>query len=302
MDSSIIRSGVPWRWRLAGALSIFAASARAGIYAPAAGQPGSTAIANTSPSIVDWASTVQSITRGPQNITDPTGPLATFGSPAEALGPAEGNSFNVVSLGDGGQITLAFPRAIRNGPGADFAVFENSFSDNFLELAFVDVSSDGTHFFRFPSVSLTQTATQVASFGSLDPTDLNNLAGKYRQGFGTPFDLEELKNVSPFLDVNNVQSVRVTDVIGTIDPLYGSRDSLGNLINDPYPTVFASGGFDLDGVGVINTAPEPSVLSLMAMVPVLLFSRARRCASRNVSQASRPCFFQTGADGDHRGC
>ena len=29
-------------------------------------------------------------------------------------------------------------------------------------------------------------------------------------------------------------------------------DSKGNVINEPYPTAFASGGFDLDGVGVVN--------------------------------------------------
>jgi hypothetical protein len=43
----------------------------------------------------------------------------------------------------------------------------------------------------------------------------------------------------------------------------GSRDSKGNIINDPWPTNFASSGFDLDAVGVINqgilnglTSPE----------------------------------------------
>jgi hypothetical protein len=279
MDSSIIRSGIPWHWRIAGLATLAAASARAGIYAPAAGQPGSTAIPNSSPLFVDWASAVQSITRGPQDITNPAGPLATFGSPSDALGPAEGTSFNVVSLGDGGQITLTFPHGVCNSAGPDFAVFENGFSDNFLELAFVDVSSDGSHYFRFPSASLTQTSTQVSGFGSLDPTDLNNLAGKYRQGFGTPFDLEELKSVSPLLDVNNVQFVRVTDVIGTLDPLYGSRDSQGNLINDPYPTVFASGGVDLDGVGVINSAPEPTILAIAGIIPIILLPRRLRRAS-----------------------
>ncbi len=29
-------------------------------------------------------------------------------------------------------------------------------------------------------------------------------------------------------------------------------DQYGHLINDPYPTPFESGGFDLDGVGIIH--------------------------------------------------
>jgi hypothetical protein len=247
----------------------------AGPYAPAAGQPGSTAIAGDSPQITGWATAFQDLIRGRQDIANPAGPLATFGSGAEALGPAEGNSFNVVSLGDGGRITLTFANGIRNGPGADFAVFENGFGDTFLELAFVEVSSDGSHFFRFPSVSLTQTTTPVGSFGPIDPTDLDNLGGKYRQGFGTPFDLAQLDGVSPLLDVNDVQFVRVVDVVGSLDPLLGTRDSLGNLINDPYPTAFASGGFDLDAVGVISAAPEPTAIALLLPLAALLHRRRR---------------------------
>jgi hypothetical protein len=237
--------------------------ASAGPYAPAAGQPGSTAIAFNDPSIVGWATSVQELTRGPLDIANPGGGVASFGTGANALGPAGTDTTAVVSLGDGGHITLGFAQPITNGSGADFAVFENSFADTFLELAFVEVSSDGTNFFRFPSVSLTPTATQVGSFGALDPTNLYDLAGKYRVGFGTPFDLSELAGVSPLLDVNDVQFVRIVDVGGTINPQFASHDSLGNIVNDPYPTAFASGGFDLDGVGVINAVPEPAGMTLL---------------------------------------
>jgi len=57
------------------------------------------------------------------------------------------------------------------------------------------------------------------------------------------------------LDVNAVTHVRLVDVIGSIDPAYGSIDNQGNLINDPYPTEFPSGGFDLDAVAVLHEAP-----------------------------------------------
>ena len=48
---------------------------------------------------------------------------------------APGNG--VVSLGDGGYALLTFEKPIKNGID-DFAIFENSFSDTFLELGLVD--------------------------------------------------------------------------------------------------------------------------------------------------------------------
>ena len=188
----------------AGRVVVSRAIARAGSFAPAAGQAGSTAIANNSPSIVAWASGFQDLVRRPQDITNPGGALASFGTGNEALGPASGVSTAVVSLGDGGSITLTFAQEIYDGPGFDLAVFENGITDTFLELAFVEVSSNGIDFARFAAVSQTQTATQVGSFGALDATNLDNLAGKYRAGFGTPFDLAQLAGVSPNVDVTTL--------------------------------------------------------------------------------------------------
>ena len=42
---------------------------------------------------------------------------------------APGNG--IVSLGDGGEAILSFERFIENGPGWDFAIFENSGYMNF---------------------------------------------------------------------------------------------------------------------------------------------------------------------------
>jgi hypothetical protein len=256
------------RWFVLLATASFCSPVCGGPFAPAAGQPGSTAIAAADPRFVEWASSVVSLTRGPQNIANPSLSLASFGAPSNALGPSDAatNFGGVVSLGDGGQITLGFPQPIRNGAGPDFAVFENGFASGnlaFLELGFVEVSSDGVNFFRFPATSLTQTATQTGSFGLLDATNLDNLAGKYVAGFGTPFDLDQLAGVSPLLDVHNVNLVRIVDVVGSIDPLYATHDAFGNTVNDPWPTPSASSGFDLDAVGVINAVPEPSALALL---------------------------------------
>lgn len=251
--------------------------ALAGPYAPPAGQPGSDAIAGSSPLFTEWASGYTDLQRGPMDVANPAAGLASAGSPSAALGAADGAG--IVSLGDGGSITLTFDTPIVDGAGADFAVFENGFGDAFLELAFVDVSTNGVDFFRFPSVSLTQTSTQVGGFGALDATNLYNLAGKYRANFGTPFDLTELAGISPLLNVNDVRYVRITDVIGTINPLYASLDSLGNIVNDPYSTPFASSGFDLDAVGVLHMSavPEPtSLISLGLGLTILVTLRRRR--------------------------
>lgn len=218
-------------------------------YAPAAGQAGSTAIAKSSSVFIGWATGI-TVVRGPQDIAVPNSPLATAGTPADGMKGGTSGS-GVVCLGDGGSATLTFDTPIANGPGFDFAVFENGFSDTFLELAFVEVSSDGINFFRFPSHSETQTTTQIGGFGALDCRYINNLAGKYRANFGTPFDLSGIPD-NALLDKDNITHVKIIDVIGTINPLYASYDSKGNIINDPYSTPFASGGFDLNGVGVIN--------------------------------------------------
>lgn len=217
-------------------------------YDPSAEQPGSKAINKDSPVFKDWASACK-LVRGPGIITYPDSVEVTYGEAAYATGKAgEGK---VVSLGDGGKATLYFDVPIGDGPGPDFAVFENSFNDLFLELAFVEVSSDSINFVRFSSVSLTQVEQQVGTFGMLDATNLFNLAGKYKGGYGTPFNLSELQD-QPGLNINNIVCVRIIDVIGILIDSLASHDSRGVMINDPWPTPFESGGFDLDAVGVIN--------------------------------------------------
>ncbi len=218
-------------------------------FAPPAGQVGTTAIHMDSSVFVFWANGC-SIVQEYQDISNPNTGYAKVGDNTMAIGM--GGTNGTVSLGDGGNAILTFPAPIINGPGADFAVFENSFSDDFLELAFVEVSSDAINFFRFPAISNTQDDTQMGSFDLIDATKLNNLAGKYRYGYGTPFDLQELNGIIG-LNINAVTHVRVIDVVGNINPLYARYDSQGNKVNDPWPTPFGSSGFDLDAVGVIHT-------------------------------------------------
>ncbi len=233
-------------------LLLFAPLGMRAQYAPPAGQPGSTAIAKDSSVFVAWATGCQVI-RGPVDITNPGGGIASYGDETAALGPAEGNSADVVSLGDGGQATLTFDVQIADGDGWDFAVFENALNDTFLELALVQVSSNGTDFYTFPAVSLTPDSAQVPTFGEVNCTKINNLAGKYRQGYGTPFDLADFCECG-YPDLQHITHIRIVDAVGCIDDEYATFDSQGHKINDPWPTPFETGGFDLDAVGVIHTS------------------------------------------------
>jgi hypothetical protein len=248
----------------------------AGPFAPAAGQPGSTAVARTDSQLVAWATAFSNYQPG-------TDLDAAFADASKALGPAEGTNFDAVSLGNGGRITLSFAGTLFNGAGYDFAVFENSFSDTFLELAFVEVSSDGANFFRFPNFSFTPAA--VGAFGAIDPTNVEGYAGKYRMGFGTPFDLDVLKN-APGLNVNAVSHIRLVDVLGNGSEFdnypAGAPFNGPHAIFDPFRTI-GSAGFDLDGIGARHftaappaPVPLPGALGLFALAGAGLLRRLRR--------------------------
>ncbi len=218
-----------------------------GPYAPVAGSIGTTAMHKDSSAFTDWASAC-TVERGWQNIADTTLGKTSTGDIYSATEKSGVNG--VVSLGDGGSAILTFSSPIINGNGPDFAVFENAFNNTFLELAHVEVSSDGINYFRFESFSLSQINTQIIS--NVNATGIQNLAGKYRAQFGTPFDLEQMIGITN-LDVNNITHVKIIDVVGSINEQYGSFDSQGNIINDPFPTPFETGGFDLDAIGVIHS-------------------------------------------------
>jgi hypothetical protein len=221
-------------------------------FAPQAGQPGSTAIHRDDAGILAWGDSV-SVTRGWLDAADTSLGRVSFGMAQSTRGKADGD---VLSLGDGGWATYYFANPITDGPGADFAVFENGFlnpADStmaYLELAFVEVSTDGLNWVRFAAESHTDTTLQCAGTGQyMDARKVHNLAGKYIANWGTPFDLSEL---SPALSA--VHYVRISDVVGALQKNIGSSDAQLRLINDPYPTPFPTGGFDLDAIAVLHTS------------------------------------------------
>ncbi len=222
--------------------------------------------------------------------------LPEWQTPEKTLGPVTGAFDGIASLGelteqqitDGvlpGQITLTFDRAIINGDGADFAVFENGFGfadtgNLFAELAYVEVSTDGINFVRFPSISLTEDT--VPPRGQIDPTMVYNLAGKHvnngvfltdnfdgfiQTSWGTPFDLDVLSDFSlvqtGVVNLNQINFIRLVDIPGDGTFL----DSENRPIYDPWQTpIPGSGGFDLEAIGVINTESVPETISIIGIL------------------------------------
>lgn len=205
------------------------------------------------PAFIGWATSV--ISYLPGSTVQPG-----FNEPSLTLGPVTGDNFDIVSLGESltapGQITLGFAGGIRNSSGPDFAVFENSFGADtalFAELGYVEVSTNGTQFARFQSTSLTPAS--VGAYGSINPTNVHNLAGKHANAFGdsygTPFDLTDLASdplvQSGQVNLRDIRYIRVVDIAGN----GFFTDSSGRPIFDAYPTT-GSPGFDLEAIGVLN--------------------------------------------------
>ena len=125
------------------------------------------AIPSTSTRFVEWANAIDPA----RTHFAPRGSTTISATGYNSLGDLDATEIaNGVSPG---YLTVTFPKSICNGSGADFAVFENGFtygSPNglFMELAYVEVSSNGSDFARFPSIS-TNTAP-VAGSGSFPAT------------------------------------------------------------------------------------------------------------------------------------
>lgn len=151
-----------------------------------------------------------------------------------------------LSLGAGGSVVLRLSEPISDGEGVDIGVFENSFNGTFIEYAYVEVSSDGQHFVRFPNLIFSD--DRLHAFGEITSYQSIGLAGVGKAGTPTGFDLSELYNhpkvIDGLVDLNLIYYVKVIDIIGDHSVL----DSLGRPIADPYPTQY-SAGFDLDAVG-----------------------------------------------------
>ena len=174
----------------------------------------------------------------------------------------------------------------------------------------MEVSSDGNHFVRFPAISLTPESPKIGTFGTLDTRKINNLAGKYRLNYGTPFNLEDLHD-SAGIDVHQISHVRIIDAVGCIQNPFATYDSQGHKINDPWPTPFDTGGFDLDAIGVIHYSnvgieeagrypiriyPNPCQDDVMLLFPSVIPCRVELSEVTGATISGHACTHQTHLD------
>ncbi len=156
------------------------------------------------------------------------------GLPQIVLGRPHGSgsgagSYDVLSLGNGGEIVLAFDREVLiDGPGVDLLVFENPFV-GFVETGFVAVSDDGLTWHEWPCAPLDPDGGYPGCAGvhpvfSSPENGINPLDPGVAGGDG--FDLA-------VLGLSTARFVRI-------------RDSGANRYAPP------SGGFDLDAVALVH--------------------------------------------------
>lgn len=205
---------------------------------------GGAGVAATDPRIIAWAGGWRDLAIGDE--VD-----AQWRDPTRALGPGGDDVYDTLALGEGGRATFVLDLVARDGPGFDLVVFENATPPTFHEFAFVEVSSDGTHFARLPS--RTTVPGPVGPYDMTDATGLEGLAGAYPLGIGTPFDLASLRYepavTGGLVDLGAIRFVRIVDIVGD----GRERDAFGAPIYDPTPTI-GSAGFDLDAIGVLDPA------------------------------------------------
>lgn len=242
-------------------------------FAPQAGLPGSTAIHKDSSIIKAWAPGCVYV-NGWLDISDINLGAVSGSNALDASGYPDGA---VVSLGDMGSVTYFFENPLVDSQGYDFAIFENGFRDPlnssmaFLEFAYVEASSDGMSWTKFPITCNLDTLNQTPMAGVYtDASKVHNLAGKYIANYGTPFDLFDLA-FSSSLQLDKVHFIRITDVVGSIIENFCSRDQFNHKINDPYPTPINTGGFDLDALGIIHQKYPVSVSDLESDKDVILY-------------------------------
>ncbi len=168
-------------------------------------------------------------------------PNIVLGSPY-GLGQNAG-SLDVVSLGEGGSITVAFTdNRIVDGPGPDFTVFENPFNAPglgiFTEVGVVAASADGVTFVEFPHGAggndLSGLAGRVPVYANPDTNDIDprdpSVSG------GDQFDLATI-------GLTSARYLRITDPGAAID-------DVGNHFPTPGP---GKSGFDLDAVVALHS-------------------------------------------------
>ncbi len=211
----------------------------------------------------DYATGVAEVVPGPFPASTPDSAL---GAPTgQGLWMGSGETY---TLGVGGSITLSFTSPIQDGPGTDLIVCENPFyvvqtTVAFIEALYVEVSTDGVQFVRFPNhysgpAGPFPPTTGIpphwfTGFAGVLPVSGNPVNGinplDVVAGGGDAFDLRDLAGAPAVLsgqvDLFDIRFVRLTDVRAGPDV-----DDAGNHVWDCGLDDFASA--EVDAVVAVN--------------------------------------------------
>jgi hypothetical protein len=176
------------------------------------------------------------------------GDCAGFGAtwmPDVVFGPPQGGgermgSLDVVSLGEGGEIVLGFaPRAIIDGPGPDFVVFENAFwvagdpSAPFAEPGEVSVSEDGVMWKTWPCTAAAPPYGACSGWKPVLSSPENGISPfDVARAGGEAYDLADV-------GLSRARFVRVRDVGKVKCPADPSQKT-------------TNVGYDLDAIAIVN--------------------------------------------------
>jgi hypothetical protein len=188
-------------------------------------------------------------------------------------GPSQGGT-DIYQLGIGGVVVIELASAATDGFGTDLIVYENPFlvfggdqGESWIEAAFVDVSSDGLTWVRFPT-SYAGEQGPFSPFIGVPLTWYSGFAGVSHAsawpvfgadpfdvvaGGGDAFDLADLADDPQvqlgFVNLQNIRFVRITDVQAGV-----ATDTEGNLIWDCGDPNFATA--DIDAVCAVNNVAQ----------------------------------------------
>jgi hypothetical protein len=201
-----------------------------------------------------------------------------FGDALSAVGEPAGEglfngSFDTCTLGVSGSLTLQLSSRGFDGPGTDLIVCENPFyvvgtSGVFIEAMFVEVSTDGVEFARFPTAytgptgpfnpALGQPVAGYRGFAGVLPVSANSSLGipalDVVAAGGDAFDYADLADDPAVLagdvDLADIHHVRLVDVKSGTE-----LDTAGNTVWDCGLNGQASA--DVDAIVAVNSFCVP---------------------------------------------
>ena len=206
-------------------------------------------------------------------VVDAAGGAGPTGDPNNAVngvrgGGQTGGGTDVYSLnyGEGASLTVRWSgRRVLNGPGLDVVVFENAFEYGsqgaiFMDLAIVEVSTDGNEWVAFPHDYIADDEEVYSD----DPSAWSGFAGRTpvllheednpvdpvdpSVAGGDGFDLDDLPDEGPgaAIKVDGFVFLRIVTAPSVENPDTGA----------PYPFAAISNGADIDGVYAATLAAE----------------------------------------------